>query len=122
MSHAAPLDSASSSASEITEGTSSRPSLSCVETETARLRRAKWRAGFDAGLKAGASRYFQSETMVDLAVELTLLRTLFIALCNEVEHRGKVLASINRIKVEALTRVVELARELDRRAPGWDRQ
>lgn len=84
-------------------------------------RRAEWRDGYDSGLKHGAARYFNSVVMEDIAIELTLLRTLYPALCEELERRGRLLNSVNRIKTQALTRVVELARELDRRAPGWDR-
>jgi hypothetical protein len=88
---------------------------------TAPERREEWRAGFDSGVKAGTTRYFNSPVMETIAVELTLLRTLYAAVCDELEQRDKVLAVVNRIKCQALARVIELARELDRRSPGWDR-
>lgn len=52
--------------------------------------RAEWRAGFDAGVKAGVNRYLQSRVFEDLALELTMLRaavTAMTAVANEREQR-----------------------------------
>lgn len=91
-----------------------------VERAASVARRAEWKSGFDAGLKAGTARYFQSPVMEGIAFELTLLRTLYAATCEELERRDRAIAAVNRIKHEALLRCVALARDLDRRAPGWD--
>jgi hypothetical protein len=93
-----------------------------VDIERTIERRAEYRAGWDVGVKVGATRYFQSPVMECIAFELVTLRTLYGAVCDECERRGRLIETLNRIKVDALRRGIQLARELDRRAPGWDKR
>jgi hypothetical protein len=94
--------------------TASRPLLAALADIEGRIeRRHEWRVGYDAGLRAGAQRVFESQALEQLAVELKFLRAALPKVLRQLEH-------VNAGRVDALRRVVWLARKLDALAPGWD--
>ena len=69
-----------------------------VEIESQSTRREEWRAGFDAGRKAGAVAYFNSPVMEQLAFELTLLRATAESLGKQADFwRAKFLDAVHVI-------------------------
>jgi hypothetical protein len=92
------------------EGPPSAPAATLdyvVDVESLVTQRAEWRDGFDAGLKKGSVRFFNSSVMAEFAFELRLLRALYPAVCDAL--------------TDAQHQIGVLEAELDYRAPGWDR-
>jgi len=53
--------------------------------------RESWRAGFEAGMKAGTTRVLQSTALEDMVMQIRLLNITVDALCRELEARDKTL-------------------------------
>lgn len=85
------------------------------------LQTQKERSGYELGLRRGAISVMQSPILENLTSELSLLRKLVSAMTEAAIRQDRMIATLNRIKNEALSRVIYLARELDKRAPGWDK-
>ena len=82
------------------------PRVTDVTEEVIGARRADWRDGFDSGLRTGARRVIESQTLEQVVIELKLLRVLYAAACDAL--------------ADAQYQITVLEAELDYRAPGWD--
>ena len=74
-------------------------------------RRAEWRAGFDAGRKAGAIVYFESRTMENVALTIILLEATVDILSRELAARDRALERQRAKLIEAYDHIVQRARE-----------
>jgi hypothetical protein len=80
------------------------------------------RAAWQAGIKEGYLRTFQSPILETLMSELSLLRKLVSAMTEAAHKQDRMISSLNRMKNDAHLRVIQLARKLDELAPGWDKK
>lgn len=85
------------------------------------IERGSRRLAWEAGIREGHSRAMQSQTLVSLCVQRKWLLAMVDCLAAVAKKQERMIEHLNKGRVEALKRVIELARKLDKIAPGWDK-